>query len=202
MELEFFDENGLLVDLPNYEPNERIIADEFIMGDDCVLELGARLGTVSIVINKKLKNKKNQVVVEPDSRVWEVLEKNKNIHNCEFNIIKGFISNKRLNLTNLETGAGSTYFEDDNTEINSFTMDQVKSEFNIEKFNVLFADCEGGLELFFDENPDLYDDLRLVIYEWDYPEKCNYHKIDSILLSKGFRKIPREIMQAIWIKEI
>ncbi len=29
----------------------------------------------------------------------------------------------------------------------------------------------------FDENPDFYDDLRLVLFEADYPEKCNYNKI-------------------------
>ena len=201
MELEFYDENGVLVDLPNYEPMERIIAEKFIQEDDCVLELGARLGTVSVVINKKLKNKKNQVSVEPDDRVWEVLEKNRSMHNCEFNIVKGFISNRNLNLTNLETGAGSTYIEDSNTQIKSFTMDEVKSEFNIEKFNVLFADCEGGLELFLDENPNLYEDLRLVIFECDYEEKCNYNKIQNNLVSNGFHYVYGDnSFQKVWIK--
>jgi hypothetical protein len=30
-------------------------------------------------------------VVEPDDRVWDALEKNKNNNNCEFNIVKGLL---------------------------------------------------------------------------------------------------------------
>jgi len=201
LETNFFDENGQEIDIDNYEPMERKLSEIHIMEDDCVLELGARYGTVSVTINKKLKNKKNQVVVEPDSRVWDALEKNKKNHNCEFNIVRGFISNKKLNLTNLESGSGSTYIEDQNSIIISFTIDEVKKKYNIDKFNVLFADCEGGLEIFLDENPNLYDDLRLVIYEYDYPDKCNYSKIDSNLQNKGFNKIYyHEIFQVVWIR--
>jgi FkbM family methyltransferase len=201
LETNFFDENGQEIDIDNYEPMERKLSEIHIMEDDCVLELGARYGTVSVTINKKLKNKKNQVVVEPDSRVWDALEKNKKNHNCEFNIVRGFISNKKLNLTNLESGSGSTYIEDQNSIITSFSIDEVKKKYNIDKFNVLFADCEGGLEIFLDENPNLYDDLRLVIYEYDYPDKCNYAKIDSNLQNKGFNKIYyHEIFQVVWIR--
>ena len=56
-------------------------------------------------------------------------------------------------------------------------------------FNVLVADCEGFLEMFFDENPDFYDNLRLIIFEADYPEKCNYNKIRNTLSDKKFNEI-------------
>lgn len=201
--ISFYDESGKEIDIDNYEPMERKLSEIHIMEEDCVLELGARYGTVSATINKKLKNKKNQVVVEPDERVWNALEKNKKNHNCEFNIVRGFISNKKLNLTNLEDydGAGATYIEDQNSPIPSFTLDEVKKTYNIDKFNVLFADCEGGLEIFLDENPNLYDDLRLIIFECDYSDKCNYTKIESNLQNKGFNKIYYDnIFQVVWCK--
>jgi hypothetical protein len=47
------------------EHHEQFLANKLIQGNDCVLELGARYGTVSCTINNKLINKENQVVIEP-----------------------------------------------------------------------------------------------------------------------------------------
>jgi hypothetical protein len=47
------------------------------------------------VINKKLRNKHNQVVVEPDSRVRQPLEDNMKRNDCDFRIIKGSISRRK-----------------------------------------------------------------------------------------------------------
>lgn len=192
---------GNKVDTKRLEKREQELANKFILTDDIVLELGARYGSVSCVINSKLKNKKNQVVVEPDSRVWDALEKNKNNNNCEFNIVKGFISNKKLDLTNLDVhfgGYGATFVENNNTKIQSFSLDEIKKKYNL-NFNVLVADCEGFLETFFDENPTFYDNLRLIIFEADYPEKCNYNKIKNTLINKKFNKI-FEGHQNVWMK--
>ena len=54
---------------------------------------------------------------------------------------------------------------------------------------MLVADCEGFLETFFDENPGFYSNLRMCIFEADYPEKCNYEKIRSKLTENGLREI-------------
>ena len=77
--------------------------------------MGARFGSVSCIVNKVLENKKNHVVVEPDDRVWEKLEYNKSINNCEFEIVKGFLSNKKLSLLNTDDrdGYGSTFEENE-----------------------------------------------------------------------------------------
>ena len=86
------DQYGNLVDIQHIENIEQDLANMYILEDDTVLELGARYGSVSCTINSKLNNKNNQVVVEPDERVWDALEKNKSSNNCEFNIVKGFNS--------------------------------------------------------------------------------------------------------------
>jgi len=199
--MNIIDQYGNKVDIENVEKPEQDLAKEYILGDDIVLELGARYGSVSCMINYNLNNKKNQVVVEPDDRVWDALEKNKINNNCEFNIVKGFISNKKLDLTNLDVcldGYGATFIENNDTKIPSFSLDEIKNKYNL-NFNVLVADCEGFLETFFDENPDFYDNLRLIMFEADYPEKCNYNKIVDILIKKKFENILSG-HQNVWIK--
>ncbi len=195
----FFDKNNELIDISNVEIEEQFLANKYVLPSDVVLELGARYGTISCIINKKLNNKLNQVVVEPDSRVWESLEKNKIINNCHFNIVKGFISQTKLDLTNLDTDYGTTSIENENSTIDCYTLQEIKEKYNIKKFNVLIADCEGGLGLFLKENPSLYNDIRMIIFEADYPDKCDYHLINNNLHLFGFTKI-KEGFQNVWMK--
>jgi hypothetical protein len=97
-EMIFYDENDRLVNHKNAEVTEQELSDKYINSSDVVLELGARYGTVSCLVNKKLNDKKLHYVVEPDSRVWNALEKNKTINSCEFNIMKGVIGEKKYKL--------------------------------------------------------------------------------------------------------
>lgn len=189
--MKIINEHGVPVDTNNLEVVEQTLANKYIEKNDVVLELGARYGSVSCIINSKLSHKTNHVVVEPDDRVWEALEKNKLANKCRFNIVKGFISKKKLALTNLDSwygGYGATAIEQNDSKIPSYTMEEINKKYRL-KFNVLVADCEGFLETFFDENPTFYDNLRLIIFEEDYADKCNYTKIRDTLISKGFKCI-------------
>ena len=189
--MKIYDQFNNLINTQLLEHEEQELVKKYIEKNDVVLELGARYGSVSCIINSKLLNKNNQVVVEPDTRVWSALERNKKLNNCEFNIVKGFIGNKKMDLTNIyhyHGGYGSTFIYNENTEIPSYRLNDIIKKYNL-KFNVLVADCEGFLEVFFDENPDFYKDLRLIIYEADYPDKCDYEKIKNILLKNNFKNL-------------
>jgi FkbM family methyltransferase len=195
------DQFGKPINTNAIEKPEQDLARAFIKADDTVLELGARYGSVSCVINSKLRNKKNQVVIEPDSRVWDALERNRRVNGGEFQIVKGFLSAKKLGLTNLDVclgGYGATAVEQADSAIPSFTLDEIKASAGLD-FNVLVADCEGFLEQFFNENPTFYDGMRLIIFEADYPEKCNYAKIRTTLASKGFTRLV-EGHQNVWVR--
>jgi FkbM family methyltransferase len=195
------DQHGKSIDINSVEKHEQDLAKRYIQEHDVVFELGARYGSVSCIINSKLNCKTNQVSVEPDERVWEALERNKKTNNCEFHIVKGFVSTKKLGLMNLEgcEGYATTSVNQDDSSIPSYTFEEIMQQTNL-KFNVLVADCEGFLECFFDENPTLYDELRLVIFEADYPEKCNYNKIRHTLMAKGFTA-KLNGFQNVWIKK-
>ena len=195
------DENNKTIDINRFEKPEQDLAKKYINKNDIVLELGARYGSVSCIINSRLNCKTNQVVVEPDKRVWKALERNRTANNCDFHIVKGFISKKKLDLTNLNchhNGYGTTSIENENTQISSFTLEEIMKTYDL-NFNVLVADCEGFLETFFDENPDFYNNLRLIIFEADYPNKCNYKKIENNLINKGFKNICKGF-QNVWVQ--
>lgn len=184
----FFDEHNNKIDNAKVENTEQLQANTFIKPDAVVLELGARYGSVSCVINSKLNNPSNQVSVEPDSRVWKPLEKNMLKNGCKFHILKGVISNTPLELTNLSYSYGTTSVKAESSSIPNYTLSEVEDLYSL-KFDTLVADCEGFLESFMDENPCLYDQLSLIIFEKDYANKCNYDKIMNELKNHGFKNI-------------
>jgi FkbM family methyltransferase len=189
-DLVVYNEQGYKVPHLEYERDEQLLVSHYIQENDIVLELGARYGSVSCVINKILNNKKNQVSVEPDNTVWEALERTKRENKCEFLIYKGIISSNKYDLK--LNGYGSTV-DITNTISNmetisseNISLSELQSKIGL-KFNVLVADCEGFLETFLDENKFLYDQLDLVIFECDRPDVCDYHKIKSNLLANNFK---------------
>jgi len=193
-------EEGCNVNTVMFEKEEQELARKYIQENDVVLELGARYGSVSCIINSKLRCKTNQVSVEPDDRVWASLDRNKKANGCEFNIINGFISNKKLGLTTMNSvyGYGTSSVENSESKIPSFTLEEITDKYKL-KFNVLVADCEGFLETFFDENPKFYDTLRMVMFEADCPHKCNYDTIRNALKQRGFTE---ELggFQNVWLR--
>jgi hypothetical protein len=72
--MEFKDQYGKIIDHLKMERDEQLQAEKYVTSDCVVLELGARYGTVSCIINKKVGP--NMVVVEPDIRVQDALEQN------------------------------------------------------------------------------------------------------------------------------
>ena len=108
---------------------------------------------------------------------------------------------KKLSLTqeNACDGYATTSIKNKDTTIPSYSLKEIQETCDL-SFNVLVADCEGFLESFFDENPDFPDNLRLIMFEADYAEKCNYTKIRSIL---EYDKDFTELLfghQNVWIK--
>ena len=188
--LDLIDNFGKKIDYMKIERTEQLLAFKYVRQNDTVLELGARFGSVSCTVNKILNKKHNHVVVEPCCLVQEALSRNKIKNDCSFHIINGFISNKNLGLINQNKGKGygTTFIDDNSSNIKIYNLKDIERKYDI-RFNVLIADCEGFLERFFDENPDFYKQLRLIIFEADYPEKCDYDKIRNMLIKYKFKKI-------------
>jgi FkbM family methyltransferase len=188
--MHFKNEIGEYFDHRKTEITEQLQVEKYIEHDSVVLELGARFGTVSCIINKKISSPTNQVSVEPDMRVQSALYENMIENECNFHIVNGFISTRSMALTQIDSydGYGATSEKSNTSSIPFYTLEEIETKYNL-KFNTLVADCEGFLEQFFDENPQLYSQLSLIIFEKDYPEKCNYELITNNLKLHNFKQL-------------
>lgn len=188
----YYDENDNIIDNKKNEREEQYIGNDYIMPDMIVLELGARYGTVSCVINNKLENPLNHVVIEPDTTVIDALKKNKKSHKSKFKIINGIISEKSMKLNKRGYASNVEFLKkedlDDENIVKNYSLNKIMKKYNLE-FDTLVADCEGCLCNFIKENEKYIKNYKLIIFERDMPNKCNYKLIDEQLKKWNFKQI-------------
>jgi hypothetical protein len=180
--LSYYDENNNIIDHKNIERDEQQMAYDYIEPNDIVLELGGRYGTVSNVINHKLINKKNHVVVEPDSLVIPALTKNKQKY--DYYIENSYISNKNKKLVG---GGYAASLVDSDEPNNKISYSDFKIKYPL-KFNVLIADCEGCLCDFLDIMGDDLNNINKIIFEADNQGMCDYNELIKKLINNGFKE--------------
>lgn len=195
----FINEHGELINHHDVERTEQLIAWKYINPTDSVLELGGRYGTVSCFINNRLQDPRRHVVIEPDKSVFSALKTNRDTHNSFFYIWDDIISktNKNIIYDGYATRISNNQLETEN-KVSCIQLEDLY-RFHGFGFNVLVADCEGALEDFVRENLDFIKNLRMITYEKDCSETCNYEYIDNILLKFGFINV-KDGGHAIYIK--
>lgn len=186
MEMTIKNESGDVINYMEVENNEWQLAEKFVKPHHKVLELGARYGSTSIVINKILMEKQKQVSVEPDFNVWDSLEKNRQENNCEFIILKGSISKQKESI--IQQGYSTFTFYDEKGHIDIFDLWEIQKNFDV-SFNALIADCEGCLSKFIDDYPEFFQQLELVIFEQDCSNICNYGKLKELMIKNGLKQV-------------
>ena len=128
------------------EFGERQVADKFTKSDSCVLEIGGGAGNVSTVVQRKLNNKKDHVVIQPmegDNIMFgglSELKKNKSICNSEYQIIDHVLAK----------GEGKKL------------LGMVSKP-----FDTIIVDCEGCLTGEYEKNPELFDHVTQIQVERD-----------------------------------
>lgn len=70
-----------------YETAERALVRKYIHPDYPVIELGGGIGMIACVANKVLNTPAKHIVVEANPALIKVLERNKSLNNCEFEIV-------------------------------------------------------------------------------------------------------------------
>lgn len=198
----FVDENNDLIDLTTYETTEQWIAETYIPSDATVLELGGRYGVVSVKINKKLNNTRRHFIVEPGINILPSLYSNLYRNNCLPEVFNGVISKTPLFFQ--EDGLSSrTRCEPCSSEsiiVPNKTLSQIMDETGL-KFDTLIADCEGCFEKFIDENIDYLDKFKLISFEEDFHQDCDYEKIKRILVEHKFVCI-RPGGHSVWVRNV
>jgi FkbM family methyltransferase len=194
-EFTYYDENGNKVNNLESEVDEQQMANEFISPNDVILELGARYGTVSVLMAKIVENKGKLVAVEVDKNIIPALEKNRKNNNANFEICDKIISNKPMKIVYDGYGTFIEQNEDDGDN-SRITYEDFKKKYPY-KFNVLVADCEGCIEYFLEMMGDDLKYYNKILFEEDLPDKCNYGKVKEKLTSFGFVE-KKAIHNVVW----
>lgn len=200
----FYDEREIFIDHLSSERTEQEQAFTYVPEDaKGILELGSRYGTVTSAISHKINKRSALISVEPDSTVWEAFEKNIKRAGANSFLVKGILSKSHIGFIQFQYGSFTTKNIDAakkfcdyyslpfvfDYSIPLFTLQQIQKEANIPIVDTLVADCEGFLEHFLDENPELYTTLDTIMFEKDGEDRCNYEKIEEKLQVYGFQQI-------------
>jgi FkbM family methyltransferase len=156
---------------------EHQLVSSFIPAHAKVLELGARFGTTSCALSRKVFEKGVVVSVEPDERVWGYLEHNRISHHCSFYIVHEPVGNSTVSIGkgNYETVASysdSPQKQDDKGRPNFYTLSELEMAVGF-SFDALLIDCEGCIDnLFVDKGRSLQQvlaNVNVIIIEADNP---------------------------------
>lgn len=175
---------------------ERTLILNFLNKDAKVLEIGGGLGHVSNAISNHLNNKENLVVIEPNEDKANKLKE-------EYKVFNGIISNEKQWFIREEgkKGKKKNFYvtvtdknmkkEDinDSIEINNVTnIKNLEKKFNI-KFDTLIVDCEGALPQIMEDNPELYNQINMIIIEYDwYINDCTKWR-NKMLKNHNFKSL-------------
>ena len=182
----YYDEYNNKINHLGIELDEQQMAIEYVEPTDVVLELGARYGTVSVIISKIVENNGKLVAVEPDPTVIQTLFDNQKRNNAKFEILNKLISNKPKKL--IFDGYGTHMIDTDINDGSYITYNDFKKLYPY-KFNVLIADCEGCLSEFIDMLGDDLNNYNKIIFEADRSDLCNYDNIITKLHNNNFTLI-------------
>jgi FkbM family methyltransferase len=185
----YHDENNNKVDHLLSEIDEQKMANDYVEPSDIVLELGARYGTVSVVVSKIVENNGKLVAVEPDPSVQQALLDNKTKNNANFEILNKLISNKPKKL--VFNGYGTHMVDTDNKNDESYiSYNDFKKSYPY-NFNVLIVDCEGCLNEFIEMIGDDLNNYNKIIFEADQPHLCDYDNVINKLNNNGFTLVDK-----------
>ena len=129
-----------------YEKGERQIIQKYLPNGEPVIELGASIGVVSCVVNRKLISPGQHVVVEASSELIPTLTKNRDINGCQFTIIEAAIAYGSDSVTFFSNGlslVGSIYGEGHTMEVPAKTLQSIAEEAGFRHFT-LICDIEGS----------------------------------------------------------
>jgi FkbM family methyltransferase len=197
-----YDENGNVISTDIIESEEQDQANKYILPYDVVLEIGARYGTVSSVVQKRLANRSNHVAVEPDPQILPFLYRNRYLNKDEYHVFEGVISANKEKKKFVPDGYGSRIATSDDhqstVEIDVINYQEFLKKYPL-RFNVLIADCEGCFHDVLTTIGKDIDHYRLILVEEDQRHLCDYTQTHAYLLDHGFRLI-KDGFHRVYIK--
>ncbi|WP_226006162.1 FkbM family methyltransferase [Natrinema salinisoli] len=130
-----------------YEADEADAIDAYITPEQDVIELGGCVGFTACYTNQKLAPDSTHIVVEPNKHLIPILERNRDLNNCDFQVIHAAYSPTRepVSLTVPdEEWSGSLHQTEGSTQtVDSLSFSSLISEFDLSNV-MLLVDIEGS----------------------------------------------------------
>jgi FkbM family methyltransferase len=143
------DKSDSIAFFENFFININFPTDEFwINDDDTIIDVGAHIGTFTLLASSKAKNGKI-ISIEPSKESFKIFEKNVNLNDLtNVNLMNYGVwskSGKMKLYINEESIGNSIIIKSQNEEtIDVISLNEIIKKFNIEKINFLKIDCEGA----------------------------------------------------------
>jgi len=174
----FNDPTGKILDLTTVEVNEQLAIQSYVTSSAVVLELGASCGIISYKLNTIVGA--NHVAVEPDTNLQVALEANILANGLTIKTEKSAISKIPL------------------ISVPQLTLEALQTKYSL-VFNTLVAFNQPLLEFIFQENPILYSQLDMVIFNRPSPSLGNFTTLTENLRKNGFGPVQTRYVE-VWQK--
>jgi FkbM family methyltransferase len=182
----------------NYEEFERRAVLQYARPESPVIELGACIGVVACITNRALKGARPHVVVEANPLAIPLIEENRSLNQCDFEIVNAAIAYGQQTVTftpSLELWGNSLNqsHSTDPVTVSTIGLGDVVSKKGIDAFT-LICDIEGHEYDLVQHEADVLRHAETIILEthaWAIGEAKNLELL-SKLHDIGFRKIDEE----------
>jgi len=173
-----------------HELPEQLLTTIFLPADAKVLELGADVGRNSCVIATILKDSRNMVTVEPRLEAIPYLRENRDVNNLKFYIEPSAISKIPLVQKGWSTIPSAVDLPG-YTRVQTITYEQLQKKYGI-KFDTLIIDCEGAFYYILRDEPNILNNIKLIIIENDFSSAEHYQFVADQFRKNGFEVIHNE----------
>lgn len=176
---------------------EQLMTVKFLTSDMKVVELGGNIGRNSLIISSMLSDSKNHVVLECNELIASQLKENRDLNKLNFHIETCALSKRKLYLLCDKENNPSWLTCDDISKrkkfkkISTISYQNLKNKYNLE-FDVLIADCEGGLYYILVDDEHILNDFRMIILENDFIHDEHKNFVDNCFLNHNFIRIYKE----------
>ena len=174
----FNNTSGAVLDLTTVEVNEQLAIQTYVTSSAVVLELGASCGIISYKLNAIVGA--NHVAVEPDTNLQLTLEANILANGLTIKTEKSAISKIPL------------------ISVPQLTLEALQTKYSL-VFNTLVAFNQPLLEFIFQENPILYSQLDMVIFNRPFLNLSNFTTLTENLRKNGFGPVQTRYVE-VWQK--
>lgn len=150
-----------------HEREERQLVERHLPRDATVLELGACLGVVSVILNRLLTDPTRHIALEPNPEVIPILTRNRDRNGAKFKIQPVLLSKKTRGtffIADLITTSSANQEEGRAVTVPSTSVDLLESEHGL-SFDALVMDIQGGELAVLSENPELLRRCRCIVLE-------------------------------------